>query len=56
MDEPVIGNDGELTAALRDIDTLWRAEPGSPDGDKLDSLVALVSAYEDQHFAIPKVN
>ena len=56
MDAPVIRNDDDLTAALRDIDTLWHAEPGSPDGDKRDALVALVSAYEDRHYAIPKVD
>ena len=56
MDEPVIRNDDDLTAALRDIDTLWHAEPGSPDGDKRDALVALVNAYEDRHYAIPKVD
>ena len=34
MNVHVIRNDDDLTAALRDIDTLWQAEPGSPDGDK----------------------
>jgi HTH-type transcriptional regulator/antitoxin HigA len=56
MNVHVIRNDDDLTAALRDIDTLWQAEPGSPDGDKRDALVALVSAYEDRHYAIPKVS
>ncbi len=56
MDVPVIRNDDDLTAALRDIDTLWQAQPGSPEADKLDALVALVSAYEDRHYAIPKVS
>jgi HTH-type transcriptional regulator/antitoxin HigA len=56
MDVPVICNDDDLTAALRDIDTLWQAQPRSPEADKLDALVALVSAYEDRHYAIPKVS
>jgi len=55
MDVPVIRNDDDLTAALRDIDTLWQAEPGSPDGDKRDALACLVSAYEDRHYVLPKV-
>jgi HTH-type transcriptional regulator/antitoxin HigA len=54
MNVHVIRNDDDLTAALRDIDGLWQAEPGSPDADKLDTLIALVSAYEDRHCAIPK--
>jgi HTH-type transcriptional regulator/antitoxin HigA len=56
MDVYVIRNDDDLTAALRDIDGLWQAEPGSAYGDRLDALVALVSDYEDRHYAIPKVS
>ena len=56
MDKPVIRNDDDLTAALWHIDALWQAESGSPDGDKRDALIALVSAYEDRHYAIPKVD
>ena len=56
MNVHVIRNDDDLTAALRDIDTLWTAEPGSHDGDKRDALIALVAAYEDKHYAIPKVS
>ena len=56
MDVPVIRNENDLTAVLRDIDTLWQAEPGSEDADKLDALTCLVSAYEDRHYAILKVS
>jgi len=56
MDVNVIRNDNDLTSALRDIDNLWQAEPGSKDADKLDALTRLVSAYEDRHYAIPKVS
>ena len=54
MQVPVIRSDDDLTAALKAIDALWNAEPGSEDGDRLDALVALVAAYEDRHFRIPK--
>lgn len=54
MQVPVIRSDDDLTAALKAIDALWNAEPGSEDGDRLDALVALVAAYEDRHFPIPK--
>jgi HTH-type transcriptional regulator / antitoxin HigA len=40
-------------AALRRIEALWGAEPGTPEGDTLDVLVDLVEHYEDRHFPIP---
>ncbi len=36
----------EHDKALREIEKLWGSLPGSPNGDKLDVLVALVEAYE----------
>ena len=38
--------------ALAEIDRLWGAEYGSPEGDTLDVLVTLVEAYEEQHHPI----
>jgi HTH-type transcriptional regulator/antitoxin HigA len=40
--------------ALKRIEDLWDAEPKTPEGDELDVLATLVSAYEDQHFPISK--
>ena len=54
MHVKVIRNDEDLTAAFTEIERLWGAEAGSEDGDKLDALVALTTAYEDRHYAIPK--
>jgi HTH-type transcriptional regulator/antitoxin HigA len=48
---PIRTND-DLTCALTQIDTLWGAEPGSPEGNELDILVDLVEHYEDKHFPI----
>jgi HTH-type transcriptional regulator/antitoxin HigA len=40
----------EHEAALREIDRLWNAEVGTPEGDHLDELVTQVEAYEDEHY------
>jgi HTH-type transcriptional regulator/antitoxin HigA len=38
--------------ALRRIDQIMGAAPGTPDADELDVLATLVEAYEDRHFPI----
>ncbi len=38
--------------ALKEIDQLWNAEPGTPEGDKLDILITLVEAWEDKYESI----
>ena len=38
--------------ALRRIESLLDAAPGSPEADALDVMATLISAYEDQHFPI----
>lgn len=40
-------------AALREVDRLWDAEPGTPEADRLDVLVTLVEAYEREHYELP---
>lgn len=37
-------------AALREIERLWGADEGTPEGDSLDVLATLVEAYEQAHF------
>ena len=37
----------------REIEQLWGSNYGSPEGDKLDVLVTLVEAYEEEHYPIP---
>lgn len=39
--------------ALKEIEQLWGASYGSPEGDKLDVLVTLVEVYEEAHYPIP---
>ena len=48
-----IKNDRELTRALKRIDDLWGAKPGTPKGDELDVLMLLVEKYEDENYSIP---
>ena len=49
-----IRSDKDLAAALVEIERLWGAKRGSPDGDKLDVLVTLVEAYERERFPIDR--
>lgn len=36
--------------ALREIERLWGADEGTPEGDRLDVMATLVEAYEQTHF------
>ena len=52
MDIQPIRTDADHDIALQEIEKLWDAPYGSPEGDKLDVLVTLVEAYEDKHYPI----
>lgn len=54
MDIRPIRNDEDHEAALREIEALWGAEAGTPDGDRLDVLITLADAYEDARWPIPE--
>ncbi len=43
----------DYRAALKEVERLWDAAPGSPQGDRVDVLVTLIEAYEAKHHAIP---
>ena len=43
----------DYESALKEIERLFEAEPGTRQGDRLEVLTTLVEAYEDKHFAIP---
>ncbi len=47
-----VRNDADYQAALAEIETLFSARPGTPEGDRLDILVTLVEAYEARHMPI----
>ena len=42
----------DYKAALKDIESLMRAKPGTPAGDRLDVIVTLVQAYEAKHYPL----
>ena len=48
-----IRTEDEHEAALRRVEKLLDATPGTPDGDELELLILLVEAYEDEHCALP---
>src|SRR5688572_9923322 len=39
-------------AALKEVEQLWDADPGTPEGDVVDVLTTLIEAYEAVHFPI----
>lgn len=47
-----IRSEEDYDAALREIDKVMHAAPGTPEGDRLDVLVTLVQAYEAAHHPI----
>lgn len=48
-----VRTEADYDAALRDIDALMDARPGTPDGDRLDVLVTLIQAYEARRHPVP---
>jgi HTH-type transcriptional regulator/antitoxin HigA len=45
-----IRNDAGHEAALKEIERLWGAREGTPEGDRLEILTTLVEAYEETRF------
>jgi len=39
----------DYESALAEVEALWGAANGTPDGDRLDILATLIDAYETQH-------
>ncbi len=48
----LIKNESEYNDALKRIEVLFDAEPGTSEADELELLVALVELYEKEHFPI----
>lgn len=53
MDIRPIRTDEDHRAAVEEIEALWGAKAGTPEGDRLDILVTLTDAYEDRRWPIP---
>ena len=41
-----IRTEADYKSSMARIDGLWGSEPGSPEGDELDVLIALTGVYE----------
>jgi HTH-type transcriptional regulator / antitoxin HigA len=50
MDIRPICNDDDHRRALGEIEQLWGAAVGTPEGDRLDAFVTLVEAYEEHRW------
>jgi HTH-type transcriptional regulator / antitoxin HigA len=48
-----IKTEADYHAALAETERLWHAEPGTPDGDRVEVLSTLIEAYEARHYPIP---
>ena len=47
-----IKTEEDYRTTLEEIESLMTAEPGTPEGERLDVLVTLVEAYERKHYPI----
>lgn len=52
MEIKPINSDNDYRDSLKEIERLFNSEPGTPDGDKLDVLITLVTVYEAKHYPI----
>jgi HTH-type transcriptional regulator / antitoxin HigA len=47
-----IRSESDHEAAMAEVERLWGAEIGTPEGDRLDLLVTLIDAYESRAYPI----
>lgn len=47
-----IRTEADYDDALAEVEQLWGSKPGTPDGDRLDVLLILISDYESKHHPI----
>lgn len=53
MEIKPIRTEKDYNAALKEVENLFNAEPGAPEGDRLEILTTLIEAYEDAHYDLP---
>lgn len=46
----------DYLTALKEIERLFGARPGTADGDRLEVLTTLLTAYEEKHHSVPLPN
>jgi HTH-type transcriptional regulator/antitoxin HigA len=49
VDVKPIRSEADYEQALAEVERLWGAKSGTPEGDRLDVLATLIDAYEAQH-------
>jgi|SRR5271170_4338721 len=47
-----IHSEQDYESVLAEVQRLWGARSGTPDGDRLDVLATLIDAYENEHYPI----
>jgi HTH-type transcriptional regulator/antitoxin HigA len=52
MQTRTIANRADYEAALKEVEGLMRAAPGTEQGERLDILVGLIEAYERKRFPL----
>ncbi len=52
MEIKPIRNEEDYEAALAEVERLWGAEPGTPEGDRFEVLFTLVEAFEEKEYPI----
>jgi HTH-type transcriptional regulator / antitoxin HigA len=52
MEIKPIKTDSDHREALIEIERLWNAPEGTPEGDKLEVMIALVAAYEQKRWPV----
>ena len=52
MELRLIRDKREYQAALKEVESLWKAPEGSPAADRLEVFVLLIEAYERKHYPI----
>ena len=54
MEIKPIHSEADYQTAMKEIESLFESQAGTPEGNRMDVLVTLVEAYEAKHFPIPK--
>ena len=56
MDIKPIHTESDYESTLARIDTIFDAEPNTPEGDELEILAILVEDYEKEHYPIQRIS
>ncbi|MFZ5658756.1 MAG: helix-turn-helix domain-containing protein [Pseudomonadota bacterium] len=52
MDAYLIKSETDYRRALAELETVFDAKPGTPEGDRMELLSILIDAYEQKHYPI----